>query len=135
MKRNIITVALFAVLATMAVSCQKENFMEPQSSVMEVDSVRSVLYSVNGVEHSVTLYNDEEWDAFVDTMMSLARQGYDVRFVDQNAAAHSIATKDTQTYTTSNQADAKAWAKEKAGQGYSVSTSYTNGQFVVHAVK
>ena len=93
MKRNMISVALFAVLATMAVSCQKENFMEPQSSVMEVDSVRSVLYSVNGVEHSVTLYNDEEWDAFVDTMMSLARQGYDVRFVDQNAAAHSIATK------------------------------------------
>ena len=29
MKRNMISVALFAVLATMAVSCQKENFMEP----------------------------------------------------------------------------------------------------------
>jgi len=34
MKRNMISVALFAVLATMAVSCQKENFMEPQSSVI-----------------------------------------------------------------------------------------------------
>lgn len=29
MKRNIISVALFAVLATMAVSCQKENLLEP----------------------------------------------------------------------------------------------------------
>ena len=29
MKQNVITVALFVVLATMAVGCQKENLVEP----------------------------------------------------------------------------------------------------------
>lgn len=54
MKQNVITVALFAVLATMAVSCQKENLVEPQSAFAEIGTVRTVSYAVDGVAHRVT---------------------------------------------------------------------------------
>ena len=89
MKKQVISVALFAVLATMAVSCQKENFVEPQSAVAEVGTVRTVSYAVDGVAHQVTLHGDAEWDAFVDSMMSLSEQGYDVRIINENAASQS----------------------------------------------
>lgn len=39
MKKQVISVALFAVLATMAVSCQKENLVEPQTTVSEIGTV------------------------------------------------------------------------------------------------
>lgn len=70
MKKQVISVAFFAVLATMAVSCQKENLVEPQSAVAEIGTVRTVSYAVDGVAHQVTLHGDAEWDAFVDSMMS-----------------------------------------------------------------
>ena len=51
MKIHIIYGALFLVLMTMAVSCQKENIVEPQSATAEVGTVRTVLYAVDGVQH------------------------------------------------------------------------------------
>ena len=71
MKKHFISVALFAVLATMAVSCQKENLVEPQSATAEVGTVRTVLYAVNGVEHRVTLHGDDEWTSFVESRYTL----------------------------------------------------------------
>ena len=135
MKRNIITVALFAVLATMAVSCQKENLVEPQSTVAEIGTMRTVSYTVDGVTNQIILQNDAEWDAFVDSMLSLSAQGHDVRFVNESASVQGLPTKDVQTITTPNQAEAKAWSKEKADEGYTVSTTYTNGQYTVTAIK
>ncbi len=135
MKRNIITVALFAVLATMAVSCQKENLVEPQSTVAEIGTVRAVSYTVDGVTNQIILQNDAEWDAFVDSMLSLSAQGHDVRFVNESASLQELPTKDVQTITTPDQEKAKAWSKEKADQGYNVSTTYANGQYTVIAIK
>ena len=110
MKRNIITVALFAVLVTIAVSCQKENLVEPQSTVEVIGTVRTVSYTIDGVTNQIILQNDAEWDAFVDSMLF-------------------------QTITTPDQEKAKAWSKEKADQGYTVSTTYANGQYTVIAIK
>ena len=64
MRKNFVPVAVFLMLTTMAVSCQKERTMEPQSAVAEIGTVRTVHYSVNGVVHQITLYSDAEWDAF-----------------------------------------------------------------------
>ena len=58
MKKHFISVALFAVLATMAVSSQKENLVEPQSAFAEIGTVRTVSYAVDGVAHRVTFYGD-----------------------------------------------------------------------------
>ena len=45
MKKNMISVALFVVLATMAVSCQKENVMDfaPKTAVSEVGTVHGAV--------------------------------------------------------------------------------------------
>lgn len=134
MKKQVISVALFAVLATMAVSCQKENFVEPQSAVAEVGTVRTVSYAVDGVAHQVTLHGDAEWDAFVDSMMSLSEQGYDVRIINESAASQSPATKDVQTITTTDRNEAKAWAKQKSDEGYAVAINHDNGVYTCVAV-
>lgn len=87
MKKQVISVALFTVLATMAVSCQKENIVEPQSSVVVVGTVRTVSYAVDGVVRQITLHDDAEWDAFINNMMSLSEQGYDVRIINESATS------------------------------------------------
>lgn len=134
MKKQVISVALFAVLATMAVSCQKENFVEPRSAVAEVGTVRTVSYAVDGVAHQVTLHGDAEWDAFVDSMMSLSEQGYDVRIINESAASQSPATKDVQTITTTDRNEAKAWAKQKSDEGYAVEINHSNGVYTCIAI-
>ena len=47
MRKQFISVALFAVLATMAVICQKENIMDLPNSAVEVGTVRTVSYTVD----------------------------------------------------------------------------------------
>lgn len=61
MNRKVITIALLAVLGTMATGCQKENFADAtsESAISEASTVYTVQYAVNGVEHTVTLYGDE----------------------------------------------------------------------------
>lgn len=68
MKRNMISVALFAVLATMAVSCQKENVIDfaPETTISEAGTVYTVQYTIS---------NDSEWDAFMQTVFALSREG------------------------------------------------------------
>jgi len=53
MKKHFISVALFAVLATMAVGCQKDDVTNstPESSVSEASTVYTVQYAVDGVLH------------------------------------------------------------------------------------
>ena len=134
MKKQAISVALFAVLATMAVSCQKENLMEPQSAVAEIGTVRTVSYAVDGVTRQVTLHGDAEWDSFVDSMMSLSEQGYGVRIINESASSQSPATKDVQTITITDRNKAKAWAKQKSDEGYAVAIHHDNGVYTCVAV-
>ncbi|MCQ2260762.1 MAG: hypothetical protein MJZ77_05180 [Bacteroidales bacterium] len=62
MRKKIISVALLAVLATMAVSCQKENVMdfESETVISQAGTVYTVQYAVNGVLHSATIHNEAE---------------------------------------------------------------------------
>ena len=112
MKKHFISVALLAVLATMAVSCQKENIVEPQFTTTEVGTVRTVLYTVDGVEHVVTLYGDDAWNVFVNNMLVLSEQGHDVRFINESARTSALPTKETQTLTTTSHSEANAWVKK-----------------------
>lgn len=134
MKKQFFSVALFVVLVTMAVGCQKENLVEPQSTVAEIGTVRTVSYAVNGIVYRVFLHGNAEWDAFVDSMMSLSEQGYDVRITNESAAKQSPATKDVQTITTTDCNEAKEWAKKKSDEGYAVAIHYEDGVYTCVAV-
>jgi hypothetical protein len=68
-------------------------------------------------------------------MLSLAAQGHEVSFVNNGTTVNGEPTKDVQTLTTSDPTEAKKWAKEKADEGYTVSTTYANGQYTVVAIK
>lgn len=126
MRKHIIPVALFTVLATMAVSCQKENAMDiaPETVVSEAGTVYTVQYAVNGVLHSITISNDGEWDAFMQTVFALSREGYDVRIMDENRPANGFSTKETQVYTTTNESNASTWTQKKVLGGYQVTVVY-----------
>ena len=78
MKRNIISVALFAVLATMAVSCQKENVTDfaSETIVSQTGTVYTVQYAVDGVLHLETLIGEQAWSDFLHRMLALAEEGY-----------------------------------------------------------
>lgn len=124
MKKNMISVALFVVLATMAVSCQKENVMDfaSETAVSEVGTVYTVQYAVDGVLHSATIHNEAEEQALMQYLMALTREGHEVSIYDEEAYSHSVATKETQVHTTTSEANATAWTLQKIHEGYKVTT-------------
>lgn len=135
MKKQFISVALFAVLATMAVSCQKENLVEPLSATAEVGTVRTVLYTVDGIEHAVTLHGDDAWNTFVNNMLALTKQGHEIIIINENARVQRSLTKETLTFETTSESEANAWAREKADQGYIVTIKCDKGLYTCVAVK
>lgn len=118
--------ALFAVLATMAVSCQKENVMDfvPETTASEVGTVYTMQYAVDGVLHSITISNDSEWDAFMLTIFALSREGSKINLMDENRPANGFLTKETQVYTSTNESNASTWTQEKVLGGYRVTVVY-----------
>ena len=124
MKKKIISVALLAVLCLAAVSCQKENVVEPFGSAEQDTSIHSVKYTINGVSYSMVLENDAEWDALIMRLMALAREGYVVNVVNANSVPSALSAKETLTYRTTSEADAREWTKAREGEGYSVQISF-----------
>lgn len=135
MRKTITTITLFAVLGTLAVSCQKENIIDETNIVAENGTVYTVSYAVDGVTHQITLHGDEEWDNFIESMMTLAEEGHNVSMLNESVSVRPLSTKDTQVYTTKDRNEAKAWAKEKGDEGYTVEISYNNGLYVCVAHK
>ncbi len=134
MNKNLISFALVAVLATMAVSCQKENITDPNSTEATITSVRTVNYYIDGVNKEVTLYSESEWDAFMSHIMELTDQGHEVYIVANKTCA--AATKDTQTKTSSDKAEVTEWAKEKHDENYDVKIKKNqDGTYTATAIK
>jgi UDP-N-acetylmuramate-alanine ligase len=117
--------ALFAVLSTLAVGCQKDNVSDfvQGTSISESSTVYTVLYSVNGVQHKITLYSEAEHQAFIRELLALAKQGYTVIFYDENSVSQT-ATKEVVTYSTSSEAEAVAWMVKMEKDGYYVSVTF-----------
>lgn len=137
MKKNFITIALFAVLSTLAVSCQKENIMATPSIMAEKGTVYSVTYSVDGMTYHLTLVGEDAWHAFLHHMMALAKEGHEVSFRNENASSRVISPKDVVTFTTTIETEASAWAEAMAGQGYEVTIKYDkdSGVYTCTAIK
>lgn len=124
MRKTFTTIALFAVLGTLAVSCQKENIINETSIVAENDKVYSVYYTVDGVTHQFTLVGDEAWHDFLNRMFVLAEEGHEVSFRNEEAASRIVSTKEVVTFTTKDHDKAYAWADAMVEEGYTVFISY-----------
>lgn len=141
MKKNIITVALFAVLTSLAVSCQKEetNIATATSPavIADNDTVRSVVYTIDGVSHRLTLLGDEAWHDFLSRLFALAEEGHSVTFFNEEAASRVIPSKEVLTHTTTNKAEAYQWAEHKGNEGYTVTIVFDEktGIYTCYAYK
>lgn len=136
MNRTIKLAACLALLGTVAVGCQKENFSATQIATEENESVYAVSYSIDGENHSVTLVGDAAWTDFLNWMLALSEEGHNVAF-RLNTNRQEAATKEEITYTTSDHDDAYAWAKQKGEEGYTVYISFDDktGIYTCLAVK
>ena len=126
MNRKVITIALLAVLGTMATGCQKENFADAtsKSAISEASTVYTVQYAVDGVLHIATLQSKEEVNALLMQLMALAREGYNVEVFDNNYSPSASPTKEVVTYTTSSDTAATEWTATKMSEGYTVQITY-----------
>ena len=137
MRKTFTTIALFAVLGTLAVSCQKENIIDETSIVAENGTVYTVRYAVNGVTHQITLVGDEAWHDFLNRMFALAEEGHEVSFRNEEAASRVVSTKEKVTFTTTDHDKAYAWAEAMLKDGYTVSIHFDKetGIYTCYAIK
>ncbi len=124
MNKSIKSVALLAVLSTMAVGCQKETFVEPMSSVAEIDTTYTVTYTIDGVHYQKTLIGEQAWSNFLQQIFALAEQGHEIRILDENFSSCVAATKDVATFSSSDKEKAYAWCTKMYLAGYLVTISY-----------
>ena len=121
MKINFKKFALIAVLGLTATGCQKENMLPLSGSDQTMETIQ-VVYSINGEVFQTTL-SESEWDAFLERMMALAREGYEVSF-SKNRSSLTSQSKEIVTFVTTSEQKAHAWSNEMLNQGYEVTISY-----------
>ncbi len=137
MRKTFTTIALFAVLGSLAVSCQKENIIDETSIVAENGKVYTVSYTVNGVTHQLTLVGDNAWHDFLNRMFVLAEEGHEVTFRNEETASRIVSAKEVVTYSTKNRDEAFSWAEAMIDEGYSVTISFDKktGVYTCEALK
>ena len=135
MKMYFKTAALLAALTLVATACQKENEVYPIVGTEQTMETIHVVYSINGEVFQATL-SESEWDAFVERMLALAREGYEVSF-SKNRSTLSSQSKERVTFTTKDEKKALDWADEMSNQGYSVTITFdqNTGEYTCVAEK
>ena len=135
MKKMFITVALFAVLGTLATSCQKETLTELSPVTAQAETYL-ITYSVDGVSMQTRLNGDEALRAFLHRLTALARQGHRVTVRNENTFSQA-STKEVITYHTTSEDDANEWAEKMVRDGYDVTITYDDktGEFICIAIK
>lgn len=134
MKNRFKTVALLATLSLAATGCHKENVLPLGGTEQTMETIQ-VVYSING-EVFLTTLNESEWDAFVERMLALAREGYEVSF-SKNSSSLTSQSKEKVTFVTTDEKEAHSWAENMAEQGYMVTITFdhTTGEYTCIAFK
>ena len=128
------TVALLAVLSLATASCQKDD-VSPLVGTEQTSETIRVTYSINGVVYQTTL-SESEWDAFVERMLALAREGYEVSF-SKNRSSLTSQTKEKVVFVTTSEHEAHNWSEAMTGEGYVVTITYDKitGEYTCIAIK
>ena len=129
---------LFTVLSLLAVSCQKEEIVEPMNAqIQQSVTVRNITYTIDGVTMYTTICGEQNWRSFVEWLFTLAEEGHQVCFRNENLYNNQQHSKDTVVYTTTDKNKANAWAAAMIEDGYDVSIEYDRltGIYTCTAVK
>lgn len=137
MRKTFTTIALVAVLASMAVSCQKENIINQTTIVSESCATYTVQYTIDGVSRTITLVGEDTWHDFLAHMFALAEEGHVVSFRKVASTSNTAATKETVTHTTDSKDEAYAWGEKMIDAGYFVTIRYDKekGVYTCYAIK
>lgn len=137
MRKTITTIALIAVLGTMAASCQKESPINQASIVSESCTTYTVQYTIDGVSHTVTLIGEDTWHDFLNRMFALAEEGHVVSFRNVESSPTAISAKETIKHTTTSKEEAYAWGESMGKSGYLVTIEYDKetGVYTCYAIK
>ena len=135
MKVRFKPLALLAALTLAASACQKENDVLPTTASEQTMETINVVYSINGEVFHATL-SESEWDAFVERMLALARQGYEVSF-SKNRSSLTSQCKEKITFVTTDGKKAHEWASFMIDEGYDVTITYDDesGEYTCIATK
>lgn len=125
MRTNLMRVAFLAALSLAATSCQKTEFVDTNVISGQTADTFYVVYSINGEVYQCYL-GELEWDAFVERMLALAREGYEVSF-SKNRSSLTSQSKEKVTFVTDSEKEAHEWSNEMANQGYYVTITYDQG--------
>lgn len=137
MKKVTITIALLAVLSTLAVSCQKEKDFDLAQIEAEQITIYKVSYTIDGTTYHIILRSDDAWHDFLERMVALAEEGHRVSFRNENTSSQVSSSKEIITYTTTNHDDALKWAEKKVNEGYFVTIEFDKrtGIYTCTAIK
>ncbi|MBP5515850.1 MAG: hypothetical protein J6X86_02760 [Bacteroidales bacterium] len=124
MKKNVTIGVALTLLSLAIVSCQKENEMDSTVNVCHDEAVHTVVYSIDGVTHQVTLRGDDSLREFIYRLLTMAKMGHQVSLYYDGAYSATSVSKETITYNTPSQVDASDWCDKMAHHGYSVSFYY-----------
>ena len=124
MRKTFITIALFAVLGGLTVSCQTENLIDETNVIAENETCHVVSYTIDGETYHLTLVGEEAWQDFLNYVLDLAEEGHEVSFRNEETIQNIVSTKETVTFTTSNREEAYAWGKTMFYKGYGVTIDY-----------
>jgi len=135
MKIKFQTIALFTALSLAAVSCQKTDEVSSLVGTEQTSETFQVMYSINGETFQTTM-NESEWDTFVERMLALAREGYEVSF-SKNRSSLTSQGKEKVVYVTTSETDAHKWAEEMVENGYVVTITFDHntGEYTCIAYK
>lgn len=120
MNINFKKVALFTVLSMMAVGCQKETIVEPNTGMQQTMSIRIVTYTIDGISQRVTICGEQNWREFIDTLLALAEQGHSVSFKNETANSSQGLAKNVITFETYDKKEANEWCDHMSDEGYTV---------------
>lgn len=124
MKKTALLIAVAAVVATLAVACQKDNAKpEPQAVVQTAAyPTGNINYTVGKVSNTVTISNAEQWKTLLNSCLDGADSGHLVTIAHQGSSASP--SKERLTYVTDSREAALAWVDSRFNEGYDVTLWY-----------
>ena len=123
-----------ALIGCVTTSCTKEELTEKPSAVV---SAQSAAYVVDGQQYYANPQTDEEWAAFFDRMLALAKEGHTIQFWRNGLRQQFASTKEVVTFTTTDKEKARKWASEKTEEGFVVTIMFNQqtGEYTCIAVR
>lgn len=136
LKKQGIALAALLTASMLNCACDKESIRTMENVEHTQQESHVIYYYVNGTCQRTSLSNDAEWDAFLERMLALAKEGYNIRLGKTSSSQLSL-SKEKVTFVTTDLSEMKQWVKQRLEEGYEVEVSYNEqtGEYTGVAIR